>query len=160
MIAWYKFDDEKNIGVDSSGNGFDAVPAGDNAPVIKDVDGRKAVVISGDGKVANSYIKLPENILKGVSDDDGLCISFWMNLSKGENVWERLFDFGYSPMPGKILGVKASVGQAVKKGDVVVVLEAMKMENEIVAPQDGTIASINVAVGDSVDSGAVLATLN
>ena len=65
-----------------------------------------------------------------------------------------------APMPGKILGVKASVGQAVKKGDVVVVLEAMKMENEIVAPQDGTIASINVAVGDSVDSGAVLATLN
>ena len=63
-------------------------------------------------------------------------------------------------MPGKILGVKASVGQAVKKGDVVVVLEAMKMENDIVAPQDGTIASINVAVGDSVDSGAVLATLN
>ena len=65
-----------------------------------------------------------------------------------------------APMPGKILGVKASVGQAVKKGDVVVVLEAMKMENEIVAPQDGTIASINVAVSDSVDSGAVLATLN
>ena len=65
-----------------------------------------------------------------------------------------------APMPGKILGVKASVGQAVKRGDVVVVLEAMKMENEIVAPQDGTIASINVAVGDSVDSGAVLATLN
>ena len=65
-----------------------------------------------------------------------------------------------APMPGKILGVKASVGQAVKKGDVVVVLEAMKMENEIVAPQDGTIASINVAVGVSVDSGAVLATLN
>ena len=65
-----------------------------------------------------------------------------------------------APMPGKILGVKASVGQAVKKGDVVVVLEAMKMENEIVAPQDGTIASINVAVGDSVESGAVLATLN
>lgn len=64
MIAWYKFDDEKNIGADSSGNGFDAVPAGDNAPVIKDVDGRKAVVISGDGKVANSYIKLPEISLR------------------------------------------------------------------------------------------------
>ena len=65
-----------------------------------------------------------------------------------------------APMPGKILGVKASVGQAVKKGDVVVVLEAMKMENEIVAPQDGTIASINVAVGDMVEPGATLATLN
>jgi biotin carboxyl carrier protein len=63
-------------------------------------------------------------------------------------------------MPGKILGVKANPGQAVKKGDVIVILEAMKMENEIVAPQDGTIASINVATGDSVEAGATLATLN
>ena len=85
MIAWYKFDNEKNIGADSSGNGFDAVPAGDNAPVIKEVDGRNAVLISGDGKAAASYLKLPENILKSISDDDGLCISFWMNLSKGVN---------------------------------------------------------------------------
>ena len=65
-----------------------------------------------------------------------------------------------SPMPGKILGVKASAGQAVKKGQVICILEAMKMENEIVAPQDGTIATINVATGDSVEPGAVLATLN
>ena len=50
-----------------------------------------------------------------------------------------------APMPGKILAVKASVGQAVKHGEVLLVLEAMKMENEIVAPQDGTVASINVA---------------
>ena len=65
-----------------------------------------------------------------------------------------------APMPGKILGVKASAGQAVKRGQVLLILEAMKMENEIVAPQDGTIASINVAVGDSVEPGATLATLN
>ena len=65
-----------------------------------------------------------------------------------------------APMPGKILGVKANPGQAVKRGDVIVILEAMKMENEIVAPQDGTIASINVATGDSVEAGATLATLN
>lgn len=65
-----------------------------------------------------------------------------------------------APMPGKILGVKASAGQAVKKGDVLIVLEAMKMENEIVAPSDGTVASINVAVSDSVEAGATLATLN
>ena len=65
-----------------------------------------------------------------------------------------------SPMPGKILSVKASVGQAVSKGDVIMVLEAMKMENEIVAPSDGTIASINVGTGDSVEAGSVLATLN
>ena len=63
-------------------------------------------------------------------------------------------------MPGKILGIKANVGQAVKRGDVVIILEAMKMENEIVAPSDGTIASINVAVGDSVESGATLITMN
>lgn len=65
-----------------------------------------------------------------------------------------------APMPGKILAIKANMGQAVKKGDVVMVLEAMKMENEIVAPSDGTIASINVAVGDSVESGDTLASLN
>ena len=65
-----------------------------------------------------------------------------------------------APMPGKILGVKASVGQAVKKGEVLLILEAMKMENEIVAPEDGTVASINVAVGGSVEAGATIATLN
>lgn len=65
-----------------------------------------------------------------------------------------------SPMPGKILSIKAKVGQAVKKGDVVMILEAMKMENEIVAPQDGVIASVNVSEGTSVEAGSVLASLN
>ena len=65
-----------------------------------------------------------------------------------------------APMPGKILAVKANAGQAVKKGDVIMVLEAMKMENDIVAPQDGTVASINAAAGDAVEAGATLATLN
>ena len=65
-----------------------------------------------------------------------------------------------APMPGKILGVKLQAGAAVNRGQVILILEAMKMENEIVAPQDGTIASINVAVGDMVEPGATLATLN
>jgi len=65
-----------------------------------------------------------------------------------------------APMPGKILGIKANVGEAVKKGQVVLILEAMKMENEIVAPEAGTIASINTTVGAAVEAGAVLATLN
>lgn len=65
-----------------------------------------------------------------------------------------------SPMPGKIVSVKASIGQAIKKGEVILILEAMKMENEIVAPQDGTVASINVNAGQSVDAGSLLATLN
>lgn len=65
-----------------------------------------------------------------------------------------------APMPGKIVSVKASVGQAVKKGEVILVLEAMKMENEIVSTQDGVVASINVTTGQSVEAGALLATLN
>ena len=63
-------------------------------------------------------------------------------------------------MPGKILSIKANEGQAVKKGDVILLLEAMKMENEVVAPQDGTIATINVASGAAVEAGDTLATLN
>ena len=65
-----------------------------------------------------------------------------------------------APMPGKILKVNATAGAAVKKGDVLVVLEAMKMENEICAPQDGTIATVECAAGDSVESGKVLVSLN
>lgn len=65
-----------------------------------------------------------------------------------------------APMPGKILAVKANAGQAVKKGEVILLLEAMKMENEVVAPQDGTIASVNVDSGAMVESGDVLATLD
>ena len=63
-------------------------------------------------------------------------------------------------MPGKILAVKANVGDSVKKGQVILILEAMKMENEVVAPEDGTIASIDVTVGAMVESGDTLATLN
>ena len=61
---------------------------------------------------------------------------------------------------GKVFKLEAKVGDAVKKGDTVLVLEIMKMETPVVAPEDGTVASINVAVGDSVESGALLATLN
>ena len=61
---------------------------------------------------------------------------------------------------GKVFKIEASVGQNVKKGDAVVIIEAMKMEIPVVAPEDGTVASIDVAVGDAVEAGAVLATLN
>ncbi|MBE5926981.1 MAG: biotin/lipoyl-binding protein [Lachnospiraceae bacterium] len=65
-----------------------------------------------------------------------------------------------APMPGKILAVKSKVGDSVKKGDAIIVLEAMKMENEIVAPQDGVIASINTKEGATVEAGDMLASLN
>ena len=63
-------------------------------------------------------------------------------------------------MPGTILDVKVSAGQSVKKGDVICVLEAMKMENDIPAPCDGVVASVSVQKGASVSAGDVLASLN
>ena len=63
-------------------------------------------------------------------------------------------------MPGNILKVNVTAGQAVKEGDVLVVLEAMKMENEIMAPKSGTVAQVLVQKGSSVDTGATLIVLN
>ena len=64
------------------------------------------------------------------------------------------------PMPGTIIDIKVAAGQAVSEGQILVIFEAMKMENEIVAPCAGTVASINVNKGDSVESGSVLLSLN
>ena len=64
-----------------------------------------------------------------------------------------------APMPGTILKVNVQAGSVVKKGDVLMILEAMKMENEIMAPADATVASVNVAQGASGEAGAVLCTL-
>ena len=64
-----------------------------------------------------------------------------------------------APMPGTILDVKVAEGQAVKSGDVLVILEAMKMENEILAPCDGTVKGLAVTKGASVDSGASICSV-
>lgn len=64
-----------------------------------------------------------------------------------------------SPMPGTILDVKVSQGASVKKGDVLMILEAMKMENEIMCPCDGKVASINAAKGTAVESGTLLCVI-
>lgn len=64
-----------------------------------------------------------------------------------------------SPMPGTILSVNVKVGDSVKTGDVLMVLEAMKMENEIMAPVDGTVTSVGVGQGATVETGALLCTI-
>ena len=65
-----------------------------------------------------------------------------------------------APMPGNILKVAVTAGQAVKEGDLLVVLEAMKMENEIFAPKNGTVAQVLVSKGSTVDTGATMVVLN
>ena len=65
-----------------------------------------------------------------------------------------------APMPGNILKVNVTAGQAVKEGDVLVILEAMKMENEIMAPKAGTVAQVLVSKGSTVDTGATMVVLN
>lgn len=64
-----------------------------------------------------------------------------------------------APMNGNIVDVKVAAGQQVKKGDVLVILEAMKMENEIMAPNDGTVTAVCVAKGETVDTGKTLVTI-
>lgn len=82
---------------------------------------------------------------------------------KKEEIKEKSQDQGSekieAPMPGIIVSVNVSSGQKIKKGDVLVVLEAMKMENEIMSPRDGEVMSVNVNKGDSVDSGTLLVSL-
>lgn len=64
-----------------------------------------------------------------------------------------------APMPGTILAVNVTSGSAVKKGDVLMILEAMKMENEIMCPRDGVVASVNTSKGATVESGTLLCVL-
>ena len=64
-----------------------------------------------------------------------------------------------SPMPGNILAVNVAAGSAVKKGDVLMILEAMKMENEIMSPCDGTVGVVNVTKGATVETGTLLCTI-
>ncbi len=93
LIAWYKLDDANNIGKDSSGNGKDAVAMGAKAPKVEDICGRKAAHFNG-GEYGVSYLELPKDILKGVSDDTGLTVSAWVCADRGKSNWERIIDFG------------------------------------------------------------------
>lgn len=64
-----------------------------------------------------------------------------------------------APLPGTVLDIRVSAGQSVKSGDIMLVLEAMKMENEILAPRDGVVAGVSAVKGASVNTGDILVTL-
>jgi hypothetical protein len=93
IVAQYQFNDANNIGKDSSQYGNHATAEGSIKPVAKTVGGRNAVTLSG-GVSGTSFLKLPSGVLEGVTDHTGLTVSTWLNLGKGSNVWERIFDFG------------------------------------------------------------------
>ena len=65
-----------------------------------------------------------------------------------------------SPMPGNILSVNVKDGQAIKAGQVLMILEAMKMENEILSPADGTVSNVSVAKGSTVEAGTLLCSIS
>ncbi|GAA4078675.1 alpha-L-arabinofuranosidase C-terminal domain-containing protein [Amphibacillus indicireducens] len=93
LLAHYKFDDVENVGKDYSDNNKDASPLGDQKPTVETVAGRQAVTLTG-GQSGTSYLKLPDNLFEHVSDNTGITVSTWLYLRKGQNVWERIFDFG------------------------------------------------------------------
>lgn len=93
MIAWYRFDDEAQVGKDSSGNQKHGMACGSRVPVIEEVCGRSAAVFKG-GEFGASYLELPTDILESVGDQNGLTVSTWVCGDKAANVWERIFDFG------------------------------------------------------------------
>lgn len=93
LVAWYPFQNAKAPGQDASGNQKDAVAMGEKKPVVREVCGRMAACFEG-GEYGSSYFKLPENLLEGISDENGITISTWVCADKAVSVWERLFDFG------------------------------------------------------------------
>lgn len=117
LIARYAFDQESQPGADTSGHGFHAKAGGSSAPKIEMVGGRKAAVFAG-GASGTSYFELPENTLAGISDQTGLTVTAWVNFRKGQNVWERIFDFGKSQAGPYIFMTRNFRGVCFRSGDL------------------------------------------
>ena len=109
---------------------------------VEELDGENLdienIQAEGESKVkTNSELKKEAKTSSSASDDDSV----------------------KSPMPGTILSVNVTKGDKVNKGQVLLVLEAMKMENEIISPKDGVVESVNVNKGENVESGALLVVI-
>ena len=157
MIRLRCGDDERNAEVKAEGDGFRVTvddqalevavePAGPNTFVLCEGDARRMFHCLREGSTIHLFW-------------DGVAYRL-EEQKEGARAAHRRDKAGLeATMPGKVIAVKASPGQAVKKGDEVVVVEAMKMENALRAPRDGTIKTVTVKVGDMVGPGTVLVEL-
>ncbi|KAB7664898.1 alpha-L-arabinofuranosidase C-terminal domain-containing protein [Bacillus sp. B1-b2] len=118
IIAHYHFTDTDNIGKDSSGNENNAIAVGIKKPIIESVGGKAALTLYG-GDSGTSYMKLPSQVLKDVSDETGITISTWVYLKKGTNVWERIFDFGKGASGPYMFLTRNLRGTCFAEGDIV-----------------------------------------
>lgn len=167
IIAQYKFDDANNVGRDSSGKGNDGIPLGTNKPSISKVFGRDAITFSG-GESGTSYLNLPSDLLKDVSDNTGVTISTWVYFEKGINVWERIFDFGKGPtgpymfLTRNLRGV-CSAGEdlAVDPGKTYGMGEWIHVAMTVIGTKGGTLSSAGPMIyinGELVEDGSISQT--
>lgn len=167
IIGQYKFDDFNNIGKDSSGNGKHGTPLGTQIPLIGKLKGRDAITFSG-GEGGTSYLNLPSDLLKDVSDNTGVTISTWVYFEKGTNVWERIFDFGkgstgpYMFLTRNFRGV-CSAGEdlAVDPGKTYGMGEWIHVAMTVIGTKGGTLSSAGPMIyinGELVADGSISQT--
>lgn len=147
MIAQYKFDDASHVGKDSSGQGNNGVASGTVTPEISNVNGKSAVVLAG-GPSGTSFIQLPSDLLKGVSDNTGVTVTAWVNFGKASNVWERIFDFGKGEAGPYMFLTRNLRGTLTAGGDLVVDPgrgfgsgEWMHIAMSVIGTEGGTLSS-------------------
>lgn len=167
IIAQYKFEDQDHVGKDSSGQGKDGSAAGSRLPVVSEVHGRQAVTFAG-GSSGTSYIQLPAGLLQDVSDNTGLTVTAWINLGKGSNVWERIFDFGKGDKGPYLFLTRNLRGTLSAGGDVVVDPgrgfaggEWMHIALSVIGTKGGTLSSAGPVVyvnGEVVADGSISQT--
>ncbi|WP_440119263.1 alpha-L-arabinofuranosidase C-terminal domain-containing protein [Paenibacillus sp. QZ-Y1] len=167
LIAHYKFEDAAEIGKDSSGNGHNGEAAGETLPHISEVNGRWAVTFTG-GANGTSYLQLPSDLLRDVSDHTGVTVASWVNLGKGSNVWERVFDFGKGEK-GPYLFLTRQLRGTLYAGDDLVVDpgrgfasgEWMHIAMSVAGSQGGTRSSAGPVIyvnGEKVADGSISQT--
>ncbi|WP_179031218.1 alpha-L-arabinofuranosidase C-terminal domain-containing protein [Paenibacillus kribbensis] len=167
IIARYKFDDAGNVGKDSAGQGNDGVASGTSTPTISNVSGRAALTLVG-GPNGTSYIRLPADLFKDVSDNTGVTVTAWVNFGRFTDMWERVFDFGkshtgpYMFMTRNLRGTLfAGADLSVDPGRGFVRDEWMHVAMSITGTEGGTLSSAGPMVyvnGEVVANGSISQT--